>query len=151
MTYGAASAKTDEHVAARERALALAANEVAGELRMTDLVDLIAFIRTDNHPNIGDLVNSSAELYFREGTLRYGWAADVEMSWIGAPSIRLDLEFRHHEVTAFFRLLLQPREAGVELLSISFENPLPDPAQNTQRLIAAIEGARLPALACAAA
>ena len=49
------------------------------------MVDLITFIRTENHPNINDLVNSSAELYLKPGTLSYGWAAEVDMRWTGAP------------------------------------------------------------------
>ena len=52
-----------------EKALAAVARELAVELRLTDLVDLVTFIRTDNHPNINDLVNSSAELYLKPGTL----------------------------------------------------------------------------------
>ena len=62
-----------------EKALAAAAKEFAAELRLTDVVDLITFIRTENHPNLNDLVNSSAELYFKPGTLSYGWAADVDV------------------------------------------------------------------------
>ena len=71
--------RDDEDSAESERALAAAAKEFAAELRLTDVVDLITFIRTENHPNINDLVNSSAELYFKPGTLSYGWAADVDL------------------------------------------------------------------------
>jgi hypothetical protein len=127
-----------------ERALAAAARELANELRLTDIVDLIAFIRTENHPNLNDLVNSSAELYFKPGTLSYGWRAEIDMRWTGSPTVKLDLEFRHQHVTAFFNLVLEPRRAGVELKGLAFEPPAPPQAENVRKLIDAIADARLP-------
>ncbi len=127
---------------AREMLLAGAVKELAGELRLTDVVDLITFIRTDNHPNLGDLVNSSAELYFAPGSLCYGWGASVDMLWTDVPSVKLDLEFHHRQVTAFFRLTLQPCQAGVDLVHIAFAKPDGDPAANTRCLVDAIREAR---------
>jgi len=133
----------DRYAADRERALADVAKELAAELRLTDVVDLITFIRTENHPNINDLVNSSAELYLKPGTLSYGWAAEVDMRWTGSPSVRLDLEFQNRQVTAFFKLILEARQAGVELSHIDFEAPSDDQGENTDRLLEAIADARL--------
>ena len=138
------AAALDKHVVDREKALAAVAKELAAELRLTDVVDLIAFIRTDNHPNINDLVNSSAELYLKPGTLSYGWAAEVDMRWTGTPTVKLDLEFQHREVTAFFKLILEPRQAGVELSHVEFEAPCSTPTDNTIKLIEAVADARLP-------
>jgi hypothetical protein len=143
MAEMAASPETDGHAAERERALASVARELAAELRLTDVVDLITFIRTDNHPNINDLVNSSAELYLKPGTLSYGWAAEVDMRWTGNPSVKLDLEFQHRQVTAFFKLILEPRQAGVELSHVEFEAPSETPVENTRLLIEAIADARV--------
>jgi hypothetical protein len=140
-----------EDTTARETALAGAVKEFAGELRLTEIVDLITFIRTENHPNIGDLVNSSAELYFEPGSLCYGWGADVDMPWTGSPSVKLDLEFRHRQVTAFFRLTLQPRQAGIDLIHIAFEKPDSDPAINTRCLEEALREARRPLQVAASA
>lgn len=135
--------RKSEHVIARETALAEAVKELAGELRLTDVVDLIAFVRTENHPNLGDLVNSSAELYFKPGSLCYGWGADVDMRWTGKPSVKLDLEFRHERVTAFFKLTLEPREAEVDLVHIAFPMASGDPSADTRALVEAIRDARL--------
>ena len=121
MTETASPLGEDSHAADREKALADVAKELAAELRLTDVVDLITFIRTDNHPNINDLVNSSAELYLKPGTLSYGWAAEVDMRWTGTPSVKLDLEFQNRQVTAFFKLILEARQAGVELSHVEFE------------------------------
>lgn len=126
-----------------EKAFAAAAAELAAELRMTDLVDLITFIRTENHPNLNDLVNSSAELYFKPGTLAYGWAAEVDMPWTGTPTVKIDLEFRNRQVTAFFNLVLEPRRAGVELKGVSFEPQADSPEANLQCVLDAIADARL--------
>jgi hypothetical protein len=143
MTEMATALSEEKHAADRERALAAVAKELAAELRLTDVVDLITFIRTDNHPNISDLVNSSAELYLKPGTLSYGWAAEVDLRWTGNPSLKLDLEFQHRQVTAFFKLILQARQAGVELSHVEFEAPSQAPTENTRRLIEAIADARL--------
>jgi hypothetical protein len=104
----------------------------------------VTFIRTENHPNINDLVNSSAELYLKPGTLSYGWAAEVDMPWTGSPSVKLDLEFQNRQVTAFFKLILEARQAGVELSHVEFETPSQVAAENTRRLVEAVADARLP-------
>ena len=127
----------------RERALAGIAKELAAELRLTDVVDLITFIRTENHPNINDLVNSSAELYLKPGTLSYGWAAEVDMRWTGTPTVKLDLEFQHRQVTAFFKLILEPRQAGIELRHVEFESPSRVASDNMRRFHEAVADARL--------
>jgi hypothetical protein len=139
-----AVAEADDPKAAGEKALAAAAKELAAELRLTDVVDLVTFIRTENHPNLSDLVSSSAELSFKPGTIAYGWAADVRLAWSGSPTVRLDLEFRHKDVTAFFDLILEPQRAGVELKHIAGEAGAAAPAERSRRLIEAIADARLP-------
>jgi hypothetical protein len=144
MTETATSSTEDRHVADREKVLATVAKELAAELRLTDVVDLVTFIRTENHPNINDLVNSSAELYLKPGTLSYGWAAEVDMPWTGSPSVKLDLEFQNRQVTAFFKLILEARQAGVELSHVEFETPSQVAAENTRRLVEAVADARLP-------
>ena len=55
--------------------------DVATELRLVNVLDLIAYVHADRSANLEDLVNSSAELYFKPGTLRYGWAADLDVRW----------------------------------------------------------------------
>jgi hypothetical protein len=138
------SGKQGEDTAEGERALAAAAKEFAAELRLTDVVDLITFIRTENHANLNDLVNSSAELYFKPGTLSYGWAANVDVCWARSPTVRLDLEFRHQQVTAFFDLILESRQAGIRLKHIAHEAPAAAPSEHSRRFIEAIADARLP-------
>jgi hypothetical protein len=69
------------------------------------------------------------------------------MGWTSAPSVRLDLEFRHQHVTAFFDLILEPRRAGIALKHVAC-----DPAEaedDGRRLIEAIADARLPARSAA--
>lgn len=143
MSEAAPSREEARQNADREKALAAMARELAAELRLTDVVDLITFIRTENHPNIADLVNSSAELYLKPGTLSYGWAAETEMRWESGPAIKLDMEFHNREVTAFFKLILEPEQAGIELRHVEFESPGRSPAEDTERLIGAVADARL--------
>jgi hypothetical protein len=136
--------RADRHTDEREALLKEGLAEVSAELRLIDAADLIVFARMDLHPNIGDLVNSSLELYFAENTLRYGWVATAEASWNEPPVLMFDMEFRHAGVTAFFKLTLRGEATEVELHHIAFEQPGDDPSENTARLAAAIAGARAP-------
>lgn len=127
----------------RERALAHGVKEVASELRLIDAVDLIAYIRNEQFANIANLVNSSTELFFKAGTIRFGLSGDIDLKWGGMPSVSLDMEFHHMKVNVYFRLLLKALQAGVEITYISFEGSSSDPNENTQRLIRALSDARL--------
>jgi hypothetical protein len=128
----------------RERVIANALIDVASELRLTDAAELVAMIRNDHAANLADLVNSSTELFFKSGTLRYALSASVTAPWDGTPVVSLDMEFRHAMVSAFFRLTIGQRQAGVEIMDILFdEKGLTDRAK-AERLIAALQSARLP-------
>jgi hypothetical protein len=131
------------HLLAREKALAHGLKEVAAELRLVDLADFITYIRNEQFANIEDLVNSSVELYFKPGTLTFGWAADLSVDWRAPPKIRLDMEFRHLAVSIFFGLTLEARQASVDIQCTIFERLRDDPAQNTRCVTEAIEAARL--------
>jgi hypothetical protein len=127
----------------RERALAHGVREVASELRLIDAADLIAYIRNEQFANIANLVNSSTELFFKPGTIRFGLSGDIDLKWGGMPSVSLDMEFHHMKVNVYFRLLLKALQAGVEITYISFEGSSSDPNENTQRLVTALADARL--------
>jgi hypothetical protein len=131
---------------ARERIIAEAVVDVASELRLTDVAELINLIRNDQAANLADLVNSSTELYYKKGTLRYALSASFNAPWDATPEIALDLEFRHERVSAFFRLIIGRTRAGIEVADVLFdEGGLNEEAQG-ERLAAAFEGARLPAM-----
>jgi hypothetical protein len=134
-----------DHLLARERALADGVKLVADELRLVDLADFVSYIRAEQFANIEDILNSSVELYFKPGTLTFGWAADLSVDWGQPPKIILDMEFRHLSVLAFFGLSIETEDASVEIRFISFEEASQDPAENTRRLVEAIADARIPA------
>lgn len=133
----------NDHALIRETVLGEGMGDVASELRLVDVADLVSYIRNEQFANVGDLVSSSVERYFRPDTLRYGKAADVELHWNSTPSISIDMEFHHKDVSVYFRLLLEALTAGVEINYMTFVNPSDDPSRNTQRLIDAIADARL--------
>jgi hypothetical protein len=127
----------------REQIIADALVDFASELRLTDAAELMSMIRNDQAANIADLVNSSTELFFKSGTLRYALSASFKAPWDTTPTVEIDMEFRHAAVCAFFRLTIGQRRAGVEIIDILFEeNGLNDFAK-AERLSAALESARL--------
>jgi hypothetical protein len=128
---------------AREQIIADALVEVASELRLTDAAELILMIRSDQAANIADLVNSSTELFFKSGTLRYALSASFRAPWDATPVVEIDMEFRHAAVCAFFRLKIGWRRAGVEIIDILFDEHGLDDLTKAERLSAAFESARL--------
>ena len=134
----------DDHAMLRAKALADAIKDVAGELRLIDVADFIAYIRAEQFANIQDVVNSSVELFFKHGTLTYGSAAEFDLTWDSLPTVVLDMEFRHMTVTVLFSLTLRAFNAAIDVRYISFGEPASD-EENTRRLSQALAAARLPA------
>lgn len=131
-------------LAEHERLLGEAVVGVATELRLSDPTEFILLVRGEQEANISDLVNSSSELYFKKGVLRYGLAADCALGWGSTPSVTLDMEFRHDCVTAFFRLILGGQRAAVEVLEVLLEDDDCEmSAYTADRLRRAIDLARL--------
>ncbi len=126
-----------------EQMIADAMVDVATELRLADPSELILMIRGEQAANIADLVNSSSELFFKSGTLRYALSAGCDVQWDSTPTIRLDMEFRYAAVSAFFRLMIGRKRAGVDVVEVLFDDDGLDGAAQDQRLSAAIAGARL--------
>jgi hypothetical protein len=128
---------------AREQIIADALVDVASELRLTDAAELILMIRGDQAANLADLVNSSTELFFKSGTLRYALSASFRSPWDATPVVEIDMEFRHAAVCAFFRLKIGQRRAGVEIIDILFDEKGLDEFAKAERLSAALDSARL--------
>ena len=125
-----------------ERIIADALVDVASELRLIDAAELMAMIRNDDAANIADLVNSSTELFFESGTLRYALSASYKAPWDETPVVALDMEFRHAGVSAFFRLTIGRRRAGVDIIDILFDQRGLDERAKAERLAAAFASAR---------
>ena len=111
-------------------------------MRLTDAAELITMIRNDHAANIADLVNSSTELFFKSGTLRYALSASFTAPWDATPVVAIDMEFRHAMVSAFFRLTIGWRRAGVEIMDILFDEEGLDERAQAERLYAALESAK---------
>lgn len=127
----------------RERIIADALVEVASELRLIDAAELMLMIRNDHAANLADVVNSSTELYFQPGTLRYALSSHYRADWNETPVVGIDLEFRHAMVSAFFRLTLGERCAGVEIFDVLFDEAGLDEPARSERLAAALASARI--------
>jgi len=127
----------------REQIIADALVDVASELRLTDAAELIHMIRSDQAANIADLVNSSTELFFKSGTLRYALSASFKAPWDATPVVSIDMEFQHAMVSAFFRLTIGWRRAGVEIIDILFDEQGLDDRAKAERLSAALDAAKV--------
>ncbi|WP_298356048.1 hypothetical protein [Rhodoblastus sp.] len=125
-----------------ERVLAENIADVATELRMIDVVDLVGFIRGESVATLEDLINSASELYFKHGALRYALTANIDLMWETPPSVSLNMEFCWSGVTAFFALRLDSTCAGVDLQHIHFDVAA-DGARPGERLAEAMAAARV--------
>jgi hypothetical protein len=126
-----------------EEMLADIVRSLACELRLIEIGDLINYIQNQSFANLQDLINSSAELYFRAGTLQFGWGANVFTTWANPPAVSVDLEFRNLGVTVFFALMLKSDSAAVSIHDICFDNPEPRQARQTELLALALDDSRL--------
>jgi len=126
-----------------ESKLADALVDVATEIRLTDPCELIGLIRGERTANLADLVNSSTELFFKAGTVRYGLFAVCRVNWNEAPEFGLSMEFHHLDITAFFQLLIGRRRAGVELVDVQFGDETLVDSERLSRLAGAIRDAKL--------
>ena len=100
-------------------------------------------IRNEQAANIADLVNSSSELFFRSGTLRYALSAACEVQWDSTPIIRLDMEFCNAAVSAFFSLMIGRNCAAIDVAEILFDDDSLDESERDRHLSSAIASARL--------
>ena len=126
-----------------EQALAESLADVATELRLVNVIDLIGYVQAGRCAILEDLVNSSAELSFKHGALRYALSSDLEVLWETQPKIALDLEFCWRGVTTFFRLCLNAELAGVEIQHICFDGNPTAEQDKLDRLKAALADARV--------
>ena len=128
---------------ARTRIVAEAIREIAAELRLIDVGDLIAFIHGEQFANIEDLVNSSTELFFKEGTMTFAWAAALDVTWSAPPTVLIDMEFHHMSVSVFFTLALKSSHGCIDIKHIWYASPSYDEDYDTMRLADAIADAKL--------
>lgn len=132
-----------EYALACEQVLAENVADVATELRLVNVIDLIGYVQGERVANLEDLVNSSAELYFKPGALRYAWSADVEVFWDACPAVSLNMEFCWRGTTAFFTLCLNSAQAAVDIKHIDFAAPCDQPQKRLRIFIAALLDSRL--------
>ena len=74
-----------DHATRRTTLLADALRETVAELRLIEAVDMIAYVRTGQWANIADLVQSSSEMSFADGSLVFACAADVAAGYAERP------------------------------------------------------------------
>jgi hypothetical protein len=117
-----AARPTPEQIADAEMTLGAGLKDLASELRLIDAADLAAFIRVGQMANLRSLVQSSAELHFKPGTLELAELGEIELGWFHPPLITLPMRFRCAGVRVYFRLRLAALSAAVEVESITSEN-----------------------------
>lgn len=131
-----------EEFAETERTLGEALRDFATELRLAEAADFAAFIRIGHMANLQNLVQSSAEVYFKPGTLELAEPGELELSWCAPPLITLPMKFRHAGMRVYFRLRLAARSAAIEVESLVAEEDAPS-ASLSGRLREALTRARI--------
>jgi hypothetical protein len=99
---------------------------------------IISYICSERDANIGDIVDSSAEALRRPEWVRYGQIATVDFDWGESPSVTLQMEFSHEQLTAFFNLVLEGRFVGIDILAILFKDAIRDAQEKLRRFSEAV-------------
>jgi hypothetical protein len=133
----------DDELWPYEETLAHNIRDFVAELCLVDAGILISDIYGNRHANIDDLVNSSAELFFKENTLNYGYAADVSFEWGKSPTVMLDMEFAHSSANVFFKLILHGYYVGIAIQRILLDNQSGDRDLDLMHFGSALSEARL--------
>ncbi len=129
-----------------ERQINDSLKEVALELRSIDVIDLASYIHTMKLGNVGDLINSALELYFKPQTFVFSYSGDVEMTWFGRPSVSLDMELHSAGVDVYFSLVIEALTVGVHIKHLSIDGAVCACRCDAVRLTKALEAARFPVL-----
>ncbi len=91
-TKGAGMKKRQQvYTHAFEQIIADGLTQVASELRLVELPEILTLIRNGQNINIADVVNSSSELHFVSGTLSCARHADYAVQWDGSPAISIEV------------------------------------------------------------
>ena len=131
-----------------EKILAHGIKEVIAELCLIDANIIVTHVCNGLHANIADLVDSSAELYFREGSLSYGHSAEVDFEWGKAAAVILSMEFVHPTATTFFKLILHGCYVGITIERVLLSNKSGDMTLDLERFGSAVREARISAPPC---
>ena len=70
-----------DHSQIREKILGESVRDVATDLRLIDLPDLVSYLKTGQIASVSTLVQASIELSFKPETLTFGHAGDVYLEW----------------------------------------------------------------------
>jgi len=127
----------------RQEAIASALADFIEDLKLVDVVDFIAYIRSDRHGNIEELIKTSAELFFKDGSLRYSMAAQAEVEWDNTPKVSLDLEFFNKGVWIYFTVVLATPDNAVNVSYVEVPDAAGDKIKETELLLEALKDARL--------
>lgn len=132
-----------DHARLRQEAIVAAFADFVEDLKLVDAVDFISYIRLDQHGNLEELVNSSAELFFKEGSLRYSMAAESFLEWDTPPVVSIDLEFFNKGVWIYFTIVLAFPDNSVNVTYVEIPEAQSDKTRETEMLVEALKDARI--------
>lgn len=124
----------DETWPIQEKLIAAAVRDVASEIRLFDLADLVSYFRIDRMGPVEALINSALELYFKPGRLSFAGTGSAHINWDGLTDVRLDFEFRHDGLNIFFTILMRAENAAIHINYVSVDGH--SGSDNAQNLLA---------------
>lgn len=148
--YQPGTSSSDSAILQYEEILAHAIKDVVAELCLADASIIVSYVCNGLHANIEDLIDSSTELFFHPGALRYGHAADVSFEWGKSPAVILDMEFVQPSVSVFFKLVLHGFYVGVAIQRILLSTRSGDEKLDLKHFATALNDARVTPLAASA-
>jgi hypothetical protein len=99
----------------QEKIIAEAVRDVASEIRLIDLTDLVCYFRIDRIRPVEALINCAIELYFKPGSLVFARSGSAYVGWSGKSSLNLDFELRHEGLNIFFSMLMHAESAAIQI------------------------------------
>ncbi|MGO4707432.1 hypothetical protein AB4072_16845 [Microvirga sp. 2MCAF38] len=137
---------SDGGLSAYEKILSNNLKDVLAELYLIDCGIFLSYVTGEKHGTIEDILNSSTELFFKEGTICYSHTAETIFDWANSPAIVLDMEFVHPSVTVFFKVILNNFRNNVSIQRILLNDPSGDAALDLKMFARALSDARIMSL-----
>lgn len=114
------------------------------EVYLVDAGTMLQYIYTRRDGNLGDLLESSAEVLRRPAALRYARRATVKFDWDRAFAIALRMEFVHESLRAPFDLVFDVRAVGIDILGIEYRDSIDGPEEGFRRFASAVAEIKRP-------
>lgn len=104
--------------------IAQAISPIIRELRLIGVADYVTYLHRNEHNQITDLIDSSAEQFFAPDFLAYRGNGKVQIQWDRPPIVELEIIINTSAFAVIFTLFLGAESASINLYDIHHKDDI---------------------------